>query len=411
MLRVLAAALGVGLLIGLERGWRQREASDGTRVSGFRTFGLIGLAGGLSALLPGAIGAVVAAGTILSVVIGYGVMLQRQASLSITTSIAAMITFGLGVLAGQGMVTEALAAATVVMAVLASRDRLHAMLKGMSEAEVESVARFAIVALLILPLLPDRSMGPYGAWNPHDIWMVVVLVLGLSFIGYVAARRFGSERSVLVLAVTGALVSSTAVTASYARQLRSTEGNDAALTAGIALASLVMFVRVQLVTFALAPMASASLAVAMAPAVCVALGMALWTLRRKEAGGQSAVTLGNPLDFGPALLLAGLVAVLSVVARWAQIAFGNQGIAVLLGVTGMMDVDAAVLTLAGFPPGAIDGRTAGIVLAAPILANTAIKGVMALTIAGGRKGVRASAPLFAAVAASAAGIGIAAALA
>lgn len=408
-LRALAAALSVGLLIGLERGWRQRDEADGMRVSGFRTFGLIGLAGGIAALLPAGVAMMLAAAIGAAIVIGYAVMIRRQASVSVTNAVAALLTFGLGFLAGRGMIVEALAAAAVVTLILIARERLHAMLKGMTGQEVESVARFAIVALVVLPLLPDADYGPYDAWNPHRIWMVVVIVLGLSFAGYVAARRFGPERGVLVMALTGALVSSTAVTVTYARRLRAGDGSAPLLVAGIALASLVMFVRVQIITAMLAPFASASLAIAMMPALLVALGMALLALRRGGASAGEAVRLGNPLDFGPALLLAGLVAVMSVVARWAQIHFGHQGIAVLLGVTGMMDVDAAVLTLAGLPAGAIDGWTAGLVLSVPILANTLIKGVMALTIAGGRKGLRASAPLFAAVLASAAGIGLVAA--
>lgn len=405
-LRALATALAIGLLIGLERGWRQRDEADGTRISGFRTFGLIGLAGGIAALLPVAIAALVAAGVCASLAIGYFASLERRASLSVTTTIVGLITFALGYLAGQGMAIPALAAAAVVTLILASRARLHLLLKGMSEAEVESVARFAIVALLVLPLLPDAGYGPYGALNPHRIWMVVVIVLGLSFAGYVAARRFGPERGVLMMALTGALVSSTAVTVSYARRLRAGDGPEPALIAGIALASLVMFVRVQVITLILAPYASASLALAMVPALLVALGLALLALRGDGEGAPAAVKLGNPLDFGPALLLAGLVAVLSVVARWAQGAFGHQGIAVLLGITGMMDVDAAVLTLAGLPAGTIDGHTAGIVLSVPILVNTLIKAVMALTIARGRKGVGASAPLFAAVLASVLGIAL-----
>jgi uncharacterized membrane protein (DUF4010 family) len=405
ILRALAAALAVGLLIGLERGWRQRGEADGGRVSGFRTFGLLGLAGGMAGLLPVAIAAVIAAAAAATLVIGYAAALRREASLSATTTITGILTFALGYAAANGLIVAAFAGAAITLIVLVSRGPLHGLLKGLDEREVESVARFAIVALVILPLLPDANYGPYGAWNPHRIWTVVVVVLGLSFAGYAAVRRFGAERGILVTALTGALVSSTAVTLTYARRLRSGDGPPAALTGGIALASLVMFVRVQIVAAVLAPFASASLALTMTPALITALALAALALRREEHEVvPREVKLGNPLDFGPALLLAGLVAVLSVVARWALEQWGSSGIAVLLGITGMLDVDAAVLTLAGLPPGTIDGWTAGVVLSIPILANTVIKGVMALTVAGGRAGVRASAPLFAAVLASIAGI-------
>lgn len=405
VIRSLAAALAVGLLIGLERGWRQRAAPDGGRVSGFRTFGLVGLAGGVAGQLPIAVAAIVAVGVTATLLVGYTRALQREGSLSATTTIVGVLTFGLGFLAASGRIVEALAGAAVTVAILASRTRVHRLLKGLSEAEIDSTARFALVALVVLPLLPDASFGPYGAWNPHRIWLVVVMVLGLSFAGYIAARRLGPDRGILVTALTGALVSSTAVTVTYARRLRLGDGPAEALNAGIALASLVMFVRVQIVAFVLAPIASASLALAMMPALAVALLMAGLAIRRgHDRQAVENVKLGNPLDFYPALLLAGVVAVVSVGARWALEQWGSSGIAVLLGLTGMMDVDAAVLALAGLPPGTIDGRTAGIVLAIPILANTLIKGMIALVGAGGKAGIRAAAPLFASVMASAVGI-------
>jgi len=356
--------------------------------------------------MPPAIAALIAAGAIAATVAGYWFSLQRGESLSATTTVAGIVTLALGYAAAQGQETVALAGAAVVLIVLASRTELHGLLKGLTEPEVESVARFAIVALVILPLLPDAQYGPYGALNPHRIWLVVVIVLGLSFIGYAATRRFGEERGILLTAVTGALVSSTAVTLDYARKLRA-GGEEGALVAGIALASLVMFVRVQLVAVVVAPRAATSLAVAMLPALLVAALMTLWAYRRRNDGNQQHVALGNPFDFAPALLLAGFVGVLSVVAHWAIAHYGDRGIAVVLGVTGLVDVDAAVLTLGGMAEATIDGWTAGMVLAVPILVNTLVKAAIALTVAGSGKGLRASAPLFAAVVASAAGIALA----
>lgn len=282
------------------------------------------------------------------------------------------------------------------------------MLKGMTEKEIESIARFALVALVILPLLPDRNLGPYDAWNPRQIWMVVVVVLGLSFAGYVATRRLGPEKGIMITALCGSLVSSTAVTAAYARRLRQKDGPEAPLIAGIALASLVMFVRVQLLAITLIPYTARSLALAMIPALVVGGLTTLLAFRARSAEASAGeVELGNPLDFGPALLLAGLVAVMAIPARWALEQFGDQGIIVVLGLTGMWDVDAAVLTLAGMPRDILDGSTAGLALAVPVLANTAFKGALALGIAGPRQqGWKASGPLFASVLASGAGIAV-----
>ncbi|MGF7204087.1 uncharacterized membrane protein (DUF4010 family) [Sphingobium olei] len=397
----------MGVLIGIERGWRQRDASDGGRVSGLRTFALLGLAGGIAGLLPDLVAGAVSLAILFSLVLGYRSTLDRQASLSVTNTIVGVITFALGLLATKGLVTEALALAAVTTLVLSMRSQAHAMLKGLSEAEIESIARFALVALVVLPLLPDASYGPYGAWNPRQIWMVVVIVLGLSFVGYVASRRLGPARGIMVTALCGALVSSTAVTAAYARRLREENAPAAPLVAGIALASLVMFVRVQVLTMMLVPAAGRSLAVAMIPAFLVGSLTTLLAVRSGRKSPEGAeIALGNPLDFRPALILAGLVGLMTVVARWALARFGDEGVVVALGLTGLMDVDAAVLTLSNMPKGLVDPQTAGLVLAVPVLANTAFKAVLAFALAGVRgRGWQAAGPLVASVIAS--GIGLA----
>lgn len=401
-LPALLAAIAVGLLIGLERGWTQRDQADGTRVAGFRTFGLLGLVGGLGGLLPDFVGGVLALGAVLVMAVGY-LLTARQNAVSATTAIAGILTLAIGVAAVRLSATVALACAAVTFALLSSRHSLHRLLRGLTEAEIEGVARFLVVALVVLPLLPDGDYGPYAAWNPRKIWMVVVLVAGLSFAGYVAARRFGSERGILVTAFTGAIVSSTAVTAEYARRLAKEPEAAGPLSAGIAIASIVMFVRVQVLTLILVPRALPTLALSMAPATLVAALLAYLAWRRQRGEKTPPVELGNPFAFGPALLLAGSVAVLSLVARWALDRFGDGGIAVVLGLTGLMDVDAAVITLSGLPRAMVVDVNAGVILAVPVLANTAIKGGIAVLF-GGRRGFAASLPLFASLLASLAGL-------
>ena len=399
----LLVALAAGLLVGMERGWAQRQIARGRRVAGFRTFGLIGLIGGLAGLGPDGIAAVLGLGVAAVLAIGYA----RSAStdhLSSTTTIAGLVTFGAGFAATRGLPIPGLAAAAATFAILSARSSMHALLKGMSEAEIESVARFALVALVILPILPDADFGPYDAWNPRRIWMVVVLVMGLSFVGYVAARRLGSDRGILIVAFTGAIVSSTAVTISLARRLREEPEAHGALTAGIAVASLVMFVRVQLLALVLVPRVVPALALAMAPATLVAAVYALIAWRR-QARKTEAIALGNPFSFGPAILLAGLVAILSLAARWSLERFGSGGMALVLGLTGLSDVDAAVITLAGLPEASLDDWMGGFVLAVPVMANTAAKAGMAALIGWGRGGLRAALPLVAALLASAAVLG------
>lgn len=405
ILQSLGLSLAIGLLIGVERGWRLRDEKPGTRVAGFRTFGLAGLLGGVVGLVPIAIGATILLMAGVMLAIGYFRQSRDPESLSATNALVALLTMLLGLLATTGYSVPALVAAATATLLLSMREQFHRWLKGMSPTEIQSVGRFALIALVILPLLPDQRYGPFDAWNPRQIWLVVVLVSGLSFAGYVATRRMGSTKGLLMTALCGAIVSSTAVTAAFARRLKTDREAEGALIAGIALASVVMFVRVLLLTFLLAPRALQSLAWTMIPATLVALGLAALALRRMpDQADTGEVKLGNPLDLTAAFGLAALVAVLAVASRWAAQRFGDAGIAVLLSLTGLADVDAAVITLAGLPTEMLDGRTAGLVLASPVLINTVFKGVLALGIAPGRIGWRAAMPLFASVLAAGAAL-------
>jgi uncharacterized membrane protein (DUF4010 family) len=405
-LQPLAFALAIGLMVGLQRGWQSREAPAGSRVAGFRTFGLLGLGGGVAALLPPLFGAILLAAAAATLVVGYARALEPDDQ-SATSTVAGLLTLALGAYAALGHHVEALAATAILVLLLAMRRQLHRFLAGLTAAEIEAATRFAIVALVILPLMPDRSMGPLDAWNPRQLWLVIVLVLGLSFAGYVAARRIGPARGLIATAAAGALVSSTAVTASYARRLRISSAADGPLIAGIAVASAIMYARVLLLTAILAPFALVPLALAMVPAGLVSGTLAWVAVRRTPAvASEQELKLGNPLEFGPALALAAFVALLAVASRWTQQQFGDAGIGALLLLTGFADVDAAVITLAGLPEGTLSPARAGLLLGLPVVANMVLKAGLALVIAGGRAGWRAAWPLLASVLAAAAGMAL-----
>ncbi|MCG2842467.1 DUF4010 domain-containing protein [Sandaracinobacter sp. RS1-74] len=404
LLQPLGHALAIGLLVGLERGWQARDAPSGHRVAGFRTFGLLGLAGGLAALLAPLFGAILFAAAMVALLIGY-VRESNPEDLSVTGTVAGLLTLGLGGLAASGQHVAAYAATAVVVLLLAMRRPLHRFLRGIARAEIDAASRFAIVALVILPLMPDRMMGPYDAWNPRSLWTVVVLVSGFSFLGYVTARRVGAEKGLLATAAAGALVSSTAVSVSYARRLRQESPAEGALVAGISLASAVMFARALVLTAILIRPALPSLALLLAPALAVQLALAWRAVRKSPSDLKDGdVELGNPLDFGPALLLAGFVALLAVASRWALDEFGNMGIGLVMLITGLADVDAAIITLAQFPEDLLTPRRAGALLLLPALANTAVKAILILSIAPNARGWRAAWPLLASLAASAAAL-------
>lgn len=407
-LRLLGFAVAIGLLIGLERGWTSREEPAGRRVAGFRTFGVLGMTGGVAGMIPTSLAVIAMIATAAIVLAGYLRETSSGQTVSATNMLVALLTVMLGILATTGHPIEALAAAATVTMLLSMRSVLHHWLRGMTETEIRSVARFAIIAFVILPLLPDRNMGPLLAWNPRQLWLVVVLVSGLSFAGYVASRKLGPTRGLLATAFCGAIVSSTAVTAAFARRLQNDTQNAGPLIGGIAIASLIMFVRVQLLTGILAPYALPMLALIMMPALVIA-ALLTWSAVRNTRNGAASeathqkVNLGNPLELGSALGLALLVAVLAISSRWAEQRFGYAGIAVLLALTGLVDVDAAVITLAGLPSG-LDARTAAFVLSGPILLNTLFKAALAVGFARNRLGLRAALPLVASVIASGAAV-------
>ena len=394
----IGAAVAAGLLIGIERGWTQRGQRAGTRVAGVRTFTLLGLAGGLGGLL-GAKGQTLVAGCIAAsaaalLVAGYFKRLQEKPDA--TTPVAALATLAVGFLAGSGSAGLAVSAAAVAVLVLAMRDELHGFVAKLDEHDVKALARFAVIALGVLPFLPNEPMGPYGAWNPWKLWWVVVLVTGFSFMAYVANRLFGARRGTISTALIGGAYSSTAVTQSLAQRLGSNEAGGAE-AAGIALATAVMYLRVIALVAFLAPRILPSF-------VLVVLGPLLaawaagWWLYRKAPKCEGPSPPGNPIALLPALGFLLFVAAAAVVARWAEGRFGEQGIAVLLLIMGSMDVDAAIVTAGGLPPQAIAAELAALALGGTILANMFVKLGVTLAYARG-KGLAAALALGAGMAA------------
>ncbi len=397
-------AFALGLLVGVQRGWVLRNEPAGSRFAGIRTFSLLGLAGGIAGALQAraaGLALVLLAATAALIVLGYWRGSQRNANVSGTASLTGLITMACGFLAGSGEGALASAATGVTILVLALRSRLHHMLSHIDEREMFAIARFALIALVILPLLPDTPFGPYDAWRPRQLWLIVVLVSGLSFAGYAGVKLLGPSRGVLATAAAGAMVSSTAVTASFAGKLRDGTGNAALLNAGIALASAVMFARVMVLTAALASFALPTLAMLAVPGMLVSLAAAALLLRRgiTTAPLVDEVKLRNPFDLLPALALMVLTMALTVLARWMLARFGDAGLAAMLAISGTVDVDSAIITMGNLPAGTLAPRIAGLVLLPPVVLNTLFKTATLLSLAGWKRGWPGAAAMLGSVAA------------
>ncbi|SNT27297.1 MgtC/SapB family protein [Sphingopyxis indica] len=405
LLAELALSLGLGLLIGVQRGWTLRHEAAGSRFAGIRTYGLLGLTGGIAGVIEPIdrpVAVLLLGGAALLILFGYARTARTRGSVSGTAGIAALIALACGYLATRGEARIASIAAVTTTLLLTLRPQLHRWVGTLTEAEVGAIARFALIAAVILPLLPDRALGPYDAWNPRQLWLVVVFVSGFSFAGYIAGKRFGATRGTLAMAATGAMVSSTAVTTALATRLRDEAENAPILIAGIAAASVVMQLRVMLLVALIAPRALESLALIVVPALLVSLAATGWALlaaRRGDGATAAPVELRNPLNFGPALGLIALVMVMALLVRWLMERVGDTAIAALLALSGIADVDAAIITIGGLPAGVLGARAAGMAIAASVLANTLLKAIIPPALARTRRGWTAALPLIASAAA------------
>jgi len=397
----LAISLGLGLLIGLERGWRQRSEHDGGRIAGIRTFGFLGLGGGLCGLA--AISLSIWVAVIGMAAIAGAILLAHRARLSepddnvsATNAIVSILTALLGMLATTGYAREAMISGGAIALVLSMRDQLHSWLQTLSEKDIRAAAQYGAITLVALPLLPDKAMGPYDALNPRMLWLVVVFVTGLSFAGYWAAKRYGESRGTILASAIGATYSSTAVTLELARRLRKSEEDSATLNAAIAAATAMMPIRVLVLCAVILPSALWHFAAGIGPAILFSLLYALYIVRKAahRDAGAGVNPQRNPFDFWPAVAFAALIAVLIVLARWTLDQFGSHGATVIIGITGLYDVDAAVIATANLPPGTVANNHIGMLLSLPILANSLVKAIMVLALGGFRRGVMAGLPLW-----------------
>ncbi len=397
----LLAAVGIGLLIGLERGWRQRDEHAGGRIAGIRTYALLALGGALSGLLAlnlsiwfGLIGI---GGIIVALLLAHRARLaEADDNVSATNVVVSILTVMLGLAMTTGFLREAIVAGGVMTLILSMREQLHGWLRTLSAEDVRAVAVYGAITLVVLPLLPDKNIGPYAALNPRNLWLVVVFVTGLSFAGYWASKRVGDAQGTIIAAAIGATYSSTAVTAELSRRLRSSQEDPLPLLAGIAAATAMMPIRISILVAVLLPGVLLPFLAMVGPAIAVALLFAVLLYWRARGGSSKAMTARrNPFDIWPAIGFAALVGVIVILSRWTIDQYGGRGVSILIGLTGLYDVDAAIVTASNLPKGLLDTSSLAALLALPVLVNSALKAVLVPVLGGVRDGARAAIPLIA----------------
>lgn len=393
-LQRLALALAIGTLIGLERGWQGRDVPEGGRVAGVRTFALSGLFGGVSAALTDALGPLALAAAFAAyaaTMIAF--RLRRRDSrenVSATTTIAAFLTFALGALAVLGSMHAAVASGVVATLILGIKPQLHRFIARIERDELMAMLKLLVMSLVLLPVLPNKGFGPWQALNPYKLWWMVVLVTGISFIGYVAVKVAGARRGIVLAAVAGGIVSSTAVTASLSRQARTNPALAPIYAGGVAIASATMFPRLILLVGVVHPTLFAMLWPPLAAAAAANFAIAAWLIQTGNAGAAGDVQEENrnPFEFTLAMRFGLFLATIAVLSRALQAWFGDAGIYLLAAASGLADVDAIALTLANMADGAPSEAVIANAIFLAAAVNTVIKGGLAVSLGGTGFGMR-----------------------
>lgn len=382
-LQRMGVALAIAVLIGLERGWSERDLAEGRRFAGIRTFGLIGLVGVFAALLSEHFGGVVLGLSFiaLAIVLLFGQYLRfvERKDIGVTTVTAGLLTFALGAISMKGHLSLAVSAGVLATFLLGVKTELHSAIRRIDHQEVLAVLKLLIMTVVLLPVLPNRGFGPWEALNPFEIWLMVVLICTLSFVGYIGIRVLGDRKGVMLAALAGSLVSSTAVTISLSRLPDENREQVRLIASAIILAWSVMYARTLIVVsvFGLSLLEGLSIPLGLATVFGLLIS-GIFFRSAKAARPQPSFVLHNPFDFWLALkfglILAGTMLLAQALNEWA----GDLGIFVAAGISGFADIDAATLTVARMTPDQVPVAVGvGAILLASV-ANTIFKAAIAI---------------------------------
>ena len=391
----LSVALAVGLLIGLERGWRERKEGEGGRTAGLRTFALSGLLGGVWAAIAKAAGdggGAIALGLAFAVHAAILAVFRyrenvRDGTFGATTIVAAMLTFALGALAVFGPIEAAAAGGVATAGLLAWKSVLHQWLQRMTREELRSGLVLLAMTFILLPLLPQRTVDPWDALNPYEIWLMTIMIAFISFVGYVAVKLTGDRHGIAITGIAGGLASSTAVTMTLAQVARENPEQRTLLTAGVLLASAVMSGRVLAIAGVINPSLLTAIALpigAIGAVLACGAVVLMWRSADGEVGDGTAITLKNPFELATVLKFGAILAIVLLATKLLTGAVGAAGAYLVAAVSGVADVDAVTLSMARGAGG--DAAIAAIAIFIAVAVNTVSKTMMAWWIGGAGMG-------------------------
>ena len=390
-----AMALLMGLLIGIER---EHSQKDSPLFAGVRTFPLITLLGflcGLAAkagwgwMLPVGLAAVSA----IAVAV-YRVRAQGPHK-GTTTEFMALLAFLFGALAAIGYLIPAATFAVASTLLLSFKGPLHRLAESIQDDEIYAILKFGVVSVIILPLLPNRVMGPLKVLNPRLIWWVVVLISGLSMVGYAMMRFLGARQGIAVTGILGGLTSSTAATFGFSNQARS-EGDSLAkyFALGITIASTIMFVRVYIIAAVIDTSLARVLTLPIALPIVAGIGFSVYLWNRKESTQDAALHVKNPMELWSAIKFGLVFAAVMFISKAGYQYFGSSGMFVAGGLAGLVDVDAFTISAARLAHESILAPgTANAAILVASATNTLVKGGIAVAV-GGRPLSKVIIPIF-----------------
>lgn len=395
----LAVSLLLGAIIGLERGWGAREQKAGDRIAGIRTFSLIGLLGGISAVLAQHITVWAFPVLLLSVVamaiVAYSERLDHIRNFSITGMVSMVLTFCFGAIAVAVDPVMATTAAVITAIILDNKEEIHGWVHKLQAHELDAALKLLVISVVMLPLLPNEPMGPGGVLNPREIWWMVVMIASISFVGYFAMRVAGTSKGILFTSLFAGLSSSTALTLHFARQAGQNPALNAQFAAGILIACGTMFPRILVYCFVINRELLPSLVwpVAVMTVLLYIPAIIIW---RRNSGtiqvSQPALNQ-NPLDLKSALVFGLLLTAILLLGDFLKDWMGDTGIYMLAATSGIADVDAITLSLTRMSNNglAMDAAVVGIVIAAAT--NNLVKSGMAWVIGNRQTGLYVAGPM------------------
>jgi uncharacterized membrane protein (DUF4010 family) len=380
-LGIVVAALG-GLAIGIERQRSGHASGPLARLGGVRTFtligGIAGLAGWLTTVHLVGLAIVLTCGAVALVVSGYVAASRRE--VDATTEAAALIAIGAGLAAGAGWLALASAVVAVSTLLLVEKSDLHALVGRVNDDELRAAARFGVMAIVVLPLLPEGPIGPFGGIRPRDLWVLVLFFTGLSFAAYLARRLFGAGRGYPLAGLFGGLISSTNVTFTFARLSRQDPALTQPLAAGVIAACTMLFPRVLIAAAVLNPAVAQRLLPYLAAPFAIGAAVLAARWRNSAQAEHAPERAVNPLQIMPALQMAALFQLVLFGVAAIGRAFGDRGLLATGAVLGLTDVDALTISMTRTPMPGTAPAVAAEAIAIGILSNCLLKAMLALAL-------------------------------